>query len=448
MEHSMQARALSLVILALSAGSVLSAPYYRAEQILLANGISDVGPMNDRGQVAVRLYWTADWVLWSPGGALVQFPRLAPPGPGHGFSRVMDLRNDGVAVGVSDTADINGVYKGPRGVIWQRGRAVDLGTLRTAPNGKGYSWATAVNDAGIVVGISLRFDAAGEPIEQHAVRWSNRGLQVLPSLSPIPTGAAEDTRPRGINEAGQIYGQSPLYAGGKSLGMRATLWDAQGRAINLGTLRVNSEGFGYSEAVDINEQGQVVGRSSTGGSGSWPPSQDTSSQATLWAHGEMTDLGALRSPAGRPMPSEAVDLNNRGQILVNAWAPGEQSYLYSGSSITALWDEGELREIRGPTTRMPQTGTSALFINDAGVIVGMGICSDSIVYIWDGCAVVSLDGQSYQDLNKLVDLPGWQLTWARDLNEAGQIVVHGQDLQFNQAVFLLTPVPELARAER
>ena len=46
------------------------------------------------------------------------------------------------------------------------------------------------------------------------------------------------------------------------------------------------------------------------------------------------------------------------------------------------------------------------------------------------------------DLNDLVDLPaGWTLTYAADINDAGQIVGHGIKNGLKRA-YLLTPIPE------
>ena len=65
---------------------------------------------------------------------------------------------------------------------------------------------------------------------------------------------------------------------------------------DLGTL-----GGGYSEATAINEQGQVVGRSTTA-SGEY--------HGIVWHNGHITDLGSLGFAW-----SQVTDINEQGQVV-------------------------------------------------------------------------------------------------------------------------------------
>jgi probable HAF family extracellular repeat protein len=79
----------------------------------------------------------------------------------------------------------------------------------------------------------------------------------------------------GINDPGQVVANVVTASG-----EHAVLWQ-HGRMTDLGTL----PGGRYSQAVGINDSGQVVGYADTG-SDPFP-----SSHAFLWQNGRMIDLG-------------------------------------------------------------------------------------------------------------------------------------------------------------
>src|SRR3954469_17332031 len=85
---------------------------------------------------------------------------------------------------------------------------------------------------------------------------------------------------------------------------------------DLGTL-----GGNYSWAYGINEQGQVVGFSTTA---------SEEYHAFLWKSGSMTDLGTLGGTFSR-----AFAINNRGQVV------GE-SETTSGEKHAFLWEHGSM----------------------------------------------------------------------------------------------------------
>jgi probable HAF family extracellular repeat protein len=111
---------------------------------------------------------------------------------------------------------------------------------------------------------------------------------------------------------------------------------------DLGTL---GRSFISSEAVDVNESGQIVGGSGTGSLG----------RAFIWQNGTMTPLGTLGG-----LESSAVAINNRGQVI--------------GGSLTRkparghafLWQDGKMTDLG--TLGGRRSGARAL--NDRGQVVG------------------------------------------------------------------------------
>ncbi len=129
-----------------------------------------------------------------------------------------------------------------------------------------------------------------------------------------------------------------------------------------------------SNALAVNEKGQVVGEA------------DTSAgvrHAFLWQDGTMIDLWA-----GRSGWSYAIAINNRSQILV-------------GSHL--LWDKGVFQEI--PSLIPPSTPTTKA-INDLGQVVGS---STGGYFLWDGQSIINLSallGMNVSDINNVGQFGG------------------------------------------
>lgn len=241
------------------------------------------------------------------------------------------------ATAINDSGQI-ALQAEPSAVLWQNGKKRDLGTL----GGYGII-AWDINERGQVVG---RSDKSGG--SWHAFLWESGAMR---DLGTMPGSGS--TQATAINERGQVIG-TLRGRGGR---YRAFLWE-QGRMLDLGTLGGKEAG-----ASAINNRGQIVGSSLT-------KAKDMEGypieHAFLWEDGKMRDLGTLPGAAS----SEALDINERGQVLGEADMTDED-----GDPITHafLWQDGTMRDLG----TLGGARTSAFAINNSGQIVGWSEIADS-----------------------------------------------------------------------
>lgn len=271
--------------------------------------------INDSGQVA-GVAMTADGgrraFLWSAGSTTM----LDTPAGGESWAFGLNLR--GQVVGAASLSD--GAF---HAVLWDAGRITDLGHL-----GGGLSEATAISDRGHIVGYSLLPDG-----RFHAVLWEGgRAVDLTPDLSASAANS--------VNNHGHVVGLARF-----GLEVHAFLWQ-DGAVTDLGTL-----GGHFSEAFDINDRGQVVGRSDldeiveeTGRPRRHP---------FLWS-GSMQSLGTLGGAN-----SYARSINELGQIVGG-------STDRHGVSRPFVWDRGLMKDLG--SADHPEAWAEG--INGRGEIVG------------------------------------------------------------------------------
>ena len=207
---------------------------------------------------------------------------------------------------------------------------------------------------------------------------------------PFPPGSirrhAED-----INSAGRIVGSVDLPNDG--LAELAFVYE-NGTLTNLGAM----PGGNISEAVAVNENGQVVGQAWNFITG------DPPFTPFLWQDGVMTFLNLPFGPKAK-----ATDINDHGQIV--GWMGQADIF----DSHAYIWQDGDVNDLGLPPGAFACTATA---INNAGQVVVFALFQDDksspvliCSFLWD-------DGQWIN----LGILPGYDRCFALDLNEAGQVI--------------------------
>jgi probable HAF family extracellular repeat protein len=271
----------------------------------------------------------------------------------------------------------------------------DLGALEGGYDSEAYG----INAAGQVVGA-----ADANNYLRAFLKDPDQPMQDLGDLG----GAS---RAWGINAAGHVVGRTD-YESGTVSGVRAFLKKPGQPMENLGTL-----GGRWSEAVAINDTGQVAGTSLLA---------NNYGRAYLKNPGEdMQNLGTLGGGS-----SEAHGLNNLGQVV--GWAHNPDNY--------------QRAFLKTPSQDMQDLGTLggdyswAYGINDAGQVVGW---ADDIAvhskkaFLWEKGVMYNLNHLTV-NLPGNGEWPGIYLETATAINNRGCIA--GITGTYPPHAFLLTPV--------
>lgn len=268
--------------------------------------------------------------------------------PGY-RARPFDINDNGLIVGVNQQSP-GGSYEA---ALWRVG-----GGWGQSLTPKGHSSAaSSVNDAGQVAG----------RLDSHATIWNQpTPSHFLHTAVDLGTLGGQYSSAADINRASQVVG-SALDSEGN---WRAFLWSDDntnplsdsGEMKSLGVL----PGYAGSAAVAINDLGQVVGNA-----GAAYPRQsqfslltDQPHSAFLWS--SAAGLTSLSAPTGYTS-SYALDINNQGSVIgYVSDGLNRDSFLWNADTGMVL-----LKDMLPAGSGW--TSLSAADINDHGQIVGNGI---------------------------------------------------------------------------
>jgi probable HAF family extracellular repeat protein len=349
--------------------------------------------------------------------------------PGSKRSWATALNNAGQVIGM-----------GGGSFLYSEGALIDIGSLNAQGQG---SRANALNASGQVTGTSLN-----DSLTNNAFLYSGGTMISLGGFDP--SLASKYSEGYALNDAGQVVGvatsaSSHFHAFLYSNGAMADLGVLPGDT-ESGALGINTAGqiFGYSSIVNgdihgfVYANGQLTALGTLGGSFSFPVAMNEMGQivgrsaistgdthAFRYFGGQMTDLGTLGGTY-----SEALAINDAGQIAGNSSTAGGHThgFLYSNGKMTDL---GVLKSGRD------FNDTRVTAMNNAGQVVGVssvGLLPSGDLhthpFIYSHGRMTDLLTVLDSDWN--IDVVG--------INDVGQIAASGSAKGIASHALLLTPV--------
>ena len=247
----------------------------------LAGFTNSIGQaLNDSGQAVGILsntlggYATGDRAFYYDGVNVTQLPTLTTTSYTHAY----DINNAQTVVGLSSFMPFK-VHVGDAALV----------ALPTIPAISSNGAAASINNAGDIVGwLGI---LSGSPMP---VIWHNGSVSTL-ALAPGATQGAATL----INEQGWIIGST--RSTGPSHG---AIYQTNGAATDIGALAL-----GFSEALDVNSAGQVVGDANVM-AGSTPISH-----AILYQTGQLLDLNDVIAPRSGMVLARAISIDDSGDIF-------------------------------------------------------------------------------------------------------------------------------------
>lgn len=221
----------------------------------------------------------------------------------------------------------------------------------------------------------------------------------------IPERGFDTLFPADINNDGVIVGAMVRLAG--FVPVRAFLWTGEGATIDLGDLGV----FEFSQALGINDAGQVIGVAEVADPGS-PTGHRF--HGFYWENGTITDL----PPLGGDFDSQAIAINERGEVLVVSF-----DRTGSGRDRYYLWHEGRTESIGRLHAEPGGPSGYATSMNDRRQIVGSVVHSDGQerAFLWEDGVMTDLGLAPGDDF----------FSFANKITDDGRI--HGESWAFDDA---------------
>jgi probable HAF family extracellular repeat protein len=213
------------------------------------NAVHDPTCISGGGLVQVLQF---EAVVWELNDGRWQVREL-PPYPGDPDSAATAINDAGQVVGISGTCDVAiGAYSAIHAVLWQNGRPIDLHNL----GGHGWNTPVAINEQGVVAGFANQpDDLAGGSLAflPEAFIWTPEGG--MRGLGTLPGDAISEATD--INAAGQVVGVS--YASADFSNPRAFIYQG-GRMTPLNQLLSKSDqaSFDISSTGGINDRGEIA----------------------------------------------------------------------------------------------------------------------------------------------------------------------------------------------
>ena len=215
------------------------------------------------------------------------------------------LQNVSYAFDINDRGQIVGIYNREDSVLWN-----SPGDLLNLKKTLGFAYATRINNAGQIIG---RCECPQKLCDKQACLWdSKQGIPSKKDVTYLGFLSGKYSQALGINDLGQVVGESSITVERKK--PRAFIWDITQGMRPLGTFK-NTIDNQESSAKDINNFGQVVG---------FVDAKIYSGDAFLWDRKNgMRNLNDLIDPNSGWHLDYARSINDKGRIVGRGYFNGE-----------------------------------------------------------------------------------------------------------------------------
>ena len=368
-------------------------------------------------------------------------------------SDARQLNEAGQVVGVSNRFNGGSTPLGRSAWLYDGTTTFDIGLVGTEHTGNdGYKSSSTLllNEAGQVLGESLRFTGAISFLNQSV--WLYNGTT---TLDIGPTGieytdsddGSKFSRAQQLNEAGQAIGWSRRYSvggtggGGDPLGQSAWLYNGT-TTLDIGLTGPEhtrgGDGFKVSSPWQLNEAGQVIGESDRfSGVGS-----DLGLSAWLYNGTTTLDIGLVGAEHTRNdgyKESRVLRINQAGQVIGDSLRYhggnsdlGRSAWLYNGATTLDIGLVGAEHTRNDGYKSSSALGINSEGLNEAGQVAGTsarfnGGSSDlgRSTWLYNGTTTIDIGLTGPEHTRD----DGYKLTIPWLMNEAGQVV--GRSERYN-----------------
>ena len=360
---------------------------------------------------------------------------------GYKWSVGQQLNEAGQATGGSQRFNGGSTYIGQSAWLYNGTSTIDIGLTgseHTRNDGYKYSFGQQLNEAGQVRGHSFRYNGGSTSMGQSV--WLYNGNTTI----DIGLTGAEHTRSDGykysdglqLNEAGQVRGYSRRYNGGSTdLGQSAWLFDGTS-TIDIGLTgaeHTRNDGYKWNVASRLNEAGQVLGGSQRFNGGSNPLGQ------SVWLFDGTSTFdigltGAQHTSSDGSKWSFGLQLNEAGQVTGYSWRYnggstelGRSAWLYDGTSTIDIGLTGAEH-----TRNNGYKSSQSQQLNEAGQVRGFSVRYNGgstdlgqSVWLFDGTSTIVIGLTGAEHTSS----DGYKISVGQHLNEAGQ--VRGYSWRYN-----------------